>query len=74
MSMFEDITYFLIFGKPLIMYLGILTLLALLFTAAIAVMNKKGIRIVPFRWHPVCAGCALLLALVHGLLGMLAYL
>jgi hypothetical protein len=71
--MFQEITYFLIFGKPLIMYLGILTLLVILVTAAIAVMNKNGIRIIPFRWHPVCAGLAILLALVHGLLGMLAY-
>jgi hypothetical protein len=71
--MFQNITYFPVLGKPLILYLGILTLLAILFTAVIAVMNKKGIRVIPFRWHPVCAGCAILLALVHGLLGMLAY-
>jgi hypothetical protein len=72
--MFLDITYFLIFGKPLIMYLGILTLLAILLTASIAVLNKKGIRTIPFRWHPVCAGCAIILALVHGFLGIMVYL
>jgi hypothetical protein len=71
--MLEELTYFLILGKPLVMYLGILTLLAFLFTASIAIMNKKGIHIIPFRWHPRCAGAAILLALVHGLLGMLAY-
>jgi len=72
--MFQDITYFLVFGKPLIMYLGILTLLAFLFTASIAVMNMRGIRTIPFRWHPRCAVVALFLALVHGSLGILAYL
>lgn len=72
--MFQEITYFPIFGKPLILYLGVLTLLAILLTAAIAGMNKKGLRIIPFRYHPVCAGCAILLALVHGLLGILAYI
>ena len=71
--MFQNITYFLIFGKPLIMYLGILTLLVFLFTAAIAVMNLKGIRTIPFRWHPRCAAIAIFLALVHGLLGVLVY-
>ena len=71
--MFQEITYYLIFGKPLIMYLGILTLLAFLFTAAIAVMNLKGVRTIPYRWHPRCAAVAILLALVHGLLGLLAY-
>jgi len=72
--MFQEITYYLIFGKPLILYLGILTLLAILFTAAIAIMNKKGIRVIPLWWHPVCAACAILIALVHGLLGILAYI
>jgi hypothetical protein len=72
--MFQDITYFLVFGKPLIMYLGILTLLAFLFTASIAVMNMRGIRTIPFRWHPRCAVVAIFLALVHGSLGILAYL
>lgn len=71
--MFQDITYYLIFGKPLIMYLGILTLLAFLFTASIAIMTMKGFRTIPFRWHPRCAALAIVLAVVHGLLGVLAY-
>lgn len=71
--MFQDITYFPVFGKPLIMYLGILTLLAFLFTASIAVITLKGIRTIPFKWHPRCAVFSILLALVHGLLGVLAY-
>jgi hypothetical protein len=71
--MFQNITYFLIFGKPLIMYIGILTLFAFLFTASIAVMTLKGIRTIPFKWHPRCALFAIVLALVHGMLGVLAY-
>jgi hypothetical protein len=71
--MFQDFTYFPIFGKPLILYLGFLTLFAFLFTASIAVMTMKGIRTIPFRWHPRCAAVAIFLALFHGLLGLLAY-
>jgi hypothetical protein len=71
--MLQNITYFPLFGKPLIMYLGILTLFAFLFTASIAILNMRGIRTIPFRWHPRCAAVAIALALVHGLLGMLAY-
>jgi len=71
--MFQDISYALIFGKPLILYLGVLTLSAFIITAAIAVMNFKGIRIIPFEWHSRCAVVALCLALVHGALGILAY-
>ena len=71
--MFQDITYFLILGKPLIMYLGILTLLAFLLTASIAVMNRRGIHAIPSRWHPRCAAAAIALALIHGILGVLAF-
>jgi hypothetical protein len=71
--MFQEISYALFFGKPLIMYLGVLTLIAFLFTAAIAVLNFKGIRTIPFKWHPRCAAIAICLALVHGALGILAY-
>lgn len=72
--MFQDISYALFFGKPLIMYLGVLTLIAFLLTAAIAALNFKGIRTIPFKWHPRCAVIAICLALVHGALGILAYL
>jgi len=72
--MLQDVTYYLIFGKPLILYLGVLTLLFLLVTASIPVLNKQGIRILPIRWHAVCAGITILLALIHGILGILAYI
>ena len=71
--MFQNISYALIFGKPLILYLGVLTLSAFIITAAIAVMNFKGIRTIPFEWNSRCAAVALFLALVHGALGILAY-
>jgi len=45
------------------MYLGILTPCAFLFTASIAVLTKKGIRTIPFQWHPrmtmIAIGCAI---------------
>jgi hypothetical protein len=71
--MFRNITYFLIFGKPLIMYMGILTLLSFLFTATIAVLNFKGIHKIPFKWHPRMAVISITLAIIHGSLGILAY-
>ncbi|GAB6286472.1 MAG: hypothetical protein STSR0009_26730 [Methanoregula sp.] len=59
--------------KTLIMYLGILTLCAFLFTASIAVLNRKGIRTIPFQWHPRMAMIAIGCAIVHGGLGVLAF-
>ena len=71
--MLREITYFMIFGKPLIMYGGIITLLSFAFTLIIAVLNNKGIKTIPYKWHPVFAVISLSLALIHGLLGILAY-
>ena len=71
--MFENITYAPIFGKPLILYLGIVTLISFLVTASIAVMTLKGIRTIPFKWHPRLAVFSICLALIHGTLGMLLY-
>lgn len=71
--MLANITYYPIFGKPLIMYLGILTLSSFFFTASIAFMNRRGIHIIPFAWHPRMAVISLTLAVIHGTLGILAY-
>lgn len=71
--MLENISYYQILGKPLIMYSGILTLISFLFTALIAIMNKKGINKILFKWHSRLAIVSIILALIHGLLGLLAY-
>nr|WP_320162120.1 hypothetical protein [uncultured Methanoregula sp.] len=71
--MFAEITYAPVFGKPLILYLGVLTLTGFLLTASIAILNRRGIHTIPFKWHMRCAALSIGLALVHGTLGMLAY-
>lgn len=71
--MLENITYYPILGKPLIVYLGVLTLTSFLFTALIAILNKRGVYIIPFKWHPRMARVSIVFALIHGLLGILAY-
>ncbi len=71
--MLKDVTYFLIFGKPIIMYLGILTLLSFLVTASIGFLNYHGIHKIPFKWHPRMAALSLSLAFIHGILGILVY-
>jgi cobyric acid synthase len=71
--MLQNISYALIFGKPLIMYLGILTLAGFLFAASIPILSRRGIRVIPFSWHQRSALAAICLAVVHGALGVLAY-
>jgi len=69
----ENITYYLISGKPLIMYLGILALCSFLATAMIAVINRKKNSQILFRLHPRMAVFSIILALIHGILGILIY-
>ena len=69
----NKISYLPIFGKPLIMYAGIIVLLSFLFTALIAIMNKKGNGKIPFKWHPIMAKISIVLAIIHGALGVLSY-
>jgi len=71
--MLENITYYSISGKPLIMYVGILALCSFLVTAMIAVINRKKNSQILFRLHPWMAVFSIILALIHGILGILIY-
>ncbi len=71
--MLENISYYLIFGKPLIMYLGISALLSLLATATLGYLTFKGKTKIPFAWHPRLATITITLALIHATLGILSY-
>lgn len=72
MSDFTQIGYTPIFGRPLIAWLGIATLLSFLTTASIAILGRRGkIRnFLPF--HMRMAYFSLALALIHGFLVLLA--
>lgn len=69
----KHIAYYLILGKPFVMYLGILTLISFLFTAYIGYTNFKGKAKIPFKWHPVMAAISISLAVIHGILGISLY-
>lgn len=71
--MISNIALTELFGKPLIMYGGLLTLFLLLFTATVGALNHKGISIIPFKWHPRLALTTITIALAHALLGLSIY-
>jgi hypothetical protein len=71
--MLTEITYYPLFGKPLILYLGILTLLSFILTASIGISIHEGLSKIKFKWHPTIAGISFSLAIIHGTLGILAY-
>lgn len=72
--MLQEFSYYLIFGLPFILYLGIIVLLMLFFTSLIAYLRKKGKTKISVQWHYRFAYITIILALIHGLLGLLAYL
>ena len=71
--MIQSIAYTLVLGKPVVMYLGILTYLSFVSTAIVGLLNFKGYNVIPFRWHPRLAATSLILATVHALLGLSVY-
>lgn len=69
--MLNNISYFLIFGKPIMMYLGILTFTSLVCTATAGYLVTRGK--VNFRVHKILAAITLSIAITHGTLGIMAY-
>ncbi|MDP2749809.1 MAG: hypothetical protein Q8O89_03180 [Nanoarchaeota archaeon] len=70
--MLQNISYYMIFGFPLLAYVGGLAFISLLTTAAISIMNKKGIKTIPFKYHPIMAGVTMFFAIIHVLMVILA--
>ncbi|MFA6410084.1 MAG: hypothetical protein WCW26_00705 [Candidatus Buchananbacteria bacterium] len=67
--MIKPIAFYLIFGKPLIMYGGISALLLILITATLGVMILKGKKI-PLSAHVWLARITVLVAIFHAILGL----
>lgn len=72
--MITTFAYTLIFGKPIIMYFGILTYVLLFLTISIAVLNVHfGVRIIPFKWHPRLGFTTATVATLHAIMGIALY-
>jgi hypothetical protein len=71
--MFQEISYYLIFGFPLIVHLGIITILMLTITALIALLKRKVNIKISIKWHHRLAYFSIILALLHGIFGLFAY-
>ena len=70
----SELAYTLFLGKPLIFWGGTLALSLLILAALVPFLNKKGIRVIPQKWHQRIAVVALLVAISHGIAGLSAYL
>jgi len=72
--MFQEFSYFLIYGLPFILYLGVIVIIMLFLTSLIAFLRKKGKTKISVQWHYRFAYITIVFALIHGFLGLLAYL
>ena len=67
----SNIAYYLIAGKPLILYVGITTFTLLAVTTILGLLVLRGK--IKFAYHKILAVATMLVAIVHATLGLLAY-
>jgi hypothetical protein len=72
--MLSQVAYYSLLGKPLIMYLGILTLAVFIGAASIPILNKKRVKKISLTWHIRLAKIAIGLGIIHGILGLSLYI
>ncbi len=72
--MIKSIAIYPVFGKPLVVYIGIITLLSFLITATIAILNNKDNSRIPFKWHPRMAKISFTVAFFHAILALSLFL
>ncbi|NMC59816.1 MAG: hypothetical protein GYA51_10615 [Candidatus Methanofastidiosa archaeon] len=71
--MLNEISYYPIFGYPLIVYLGAMALILFLVAASISTFLKGNIKN-HFKIHRTLAMISIVFALIHGVMALLAYL
>jgi hypothetical protein len=71
--MLNQISYYPVLGYPLILYLGVISLIFFLIAVSISTVFKGKIKS-HFKTHRMIAIISIIIALIHGLMGILAYL
>jgi len=72
--MLRDIAYSIVFGFPLVLWLGLATIT--LFSGALSVVaiNKYTKMNIPFEWHMRLAGAGMAVGFIHAVLAISVYL
>lgn len=71
--MLEEISYATVLGFPVIFWLGLTTLILLLTVASIGYLIHHGNRTLKFSYHKYLAFTLVIVAIIHGGLGILHY-
>ncbi len=64
--MIHEIALTIVFGLPIVAYLGMLTFLSFLVAAYIGFANYRHLRFRPaFKWHPIMVIISFALVIIH---------
>jgi len=69
----RDIAYTLVFGKPVVLWLGLATLTLFASAAAVVGLNNYTKIRIPIEWHYRLAVAGLCMAAIHATLALSAY-
>jgi len=69
-----QLAYTDVLGLPLLAWGGIASLILLILTFSVGALNRRGVHIIPFNYHKPLAVATLIVAIFHGLMGLLASL
>ena len=72
--MISDIGYIPVFGKPLVLWLGIITAIGFASTATVMVLNLYTKIRIPVKYHHWLAGISLALMMIHAALAIAIYI
>jgi hypothetical protein len=72
--MFQQYTYYLFFGIPFIVHLGVVVFILFLLTALLALLKRKQKIKLSILWHYRLAYLSIGLGVIHLVLGLLAYI
>jgi len=72
--MLEEISYALLFGKPVIFWLGLTTFILLLTTLSIGYSIHHNLFNINFKWHKRFAFTTAAIAVIHASLALAHYL
>ena len=72
--MIRDIAGFMILGRPLTIYMGLLTFALMVGTAMIPILNRRRLAKIPMNYHFWLARTTLGIGFIHGVLVSSLYL
>ncbi len=72
--MIREISTVLLLGQPLLIWPGVIAVVFLVLTFSSGFLNKRGIRMIPFKYHPKLAYITIIFGIIHVIMSASVYL